>query len=148
MYALVSTKIPAIFPIKEFGAIKCYRRKLKIGATSDGLETVEECGGVQDPSKRSSIESTSTTTSSATPAIDKDIKNVVQKTAATFAPRASTASKNPTVLGTALYTVFEIQGYASMLLGEALSFNFIFPSNEPDIWRLMGMCSIWIKGVI
>ncbi|ONK78556.1 uncharacterized protein A4U43_C02F20070 [Asparagus officinalis] len=68
----------------------------------------------------------------------------VQKTAATFAPRASTATKNPAVPGTALYTVFEVQGYASMLLGGVLSFNLIFPSNEPDIWRLMGMWSIWM----
>ncbi|XP_043720943.1 protein RESISTANCE TO PHYTOPHTHORA 1, chloroplastic-like [Telopea speciosissima] len=85
-----------------------------------------------------------TTTSSATSTIDKVIKKVVQKIAATFAPRASTATKNPAVPGTALYTVFEVQGYASMLLGGALSFNFIFPSNEPDIWRLMGMWSIWM----
>ncbi|KAL0371356.1 UNVERIFIED_CONTAM: protein RESISTANCE TO PHYTOPHTHORA 1, chloroplastic [Sesamum angustifolium] len=69
---------------------------------------------------------------------------VVQKTAATFAPRASTASKNPAVPGTVLYTVFEVQGYASLLVGGALSFNLIFPSNEPDIWRLMGMWSIWM----
>lgn len=73
-------------------------------------------------------------------------KQVVQKTAATFAPRASTATKNPAVPGTILYTVFEVQGYASMLLGGALSFNLIFPSNEPDIWRLMGMWSIWMFG--
>src|ERR1035438_2796389 len=71
-------------------------------------------------------------------------KQVVQKTAATFAPRASTATKNPAVQGSTLYTVFEVQGYASMLLGGALSFNLIFPSNEPDIWRLMGMWSIWM----
>ncbi|XP_052170590.1 uncharacterized protein LOC127786899 isoform X2 [Diospyros lotus] len=76
--------------------------------------------------------------------VDKDLKKVVQKTAATFAPRASTATKNPAVPGTALYSVFEIQGYVSMLLGGALSFNLIFPSNEPDIWRLMGMWSIWM----
>ncbi|KAL5860313.1 hypothetical protein ACOSQ4_001609 [Xanthoceras sorbifolium] len=76
--------------------------------------------------------------------LDKDLKKVVQKTAATFAPRASTASKNPAVPGTALYTVFEVQGYASLLLGGALSFNLIFPSNEPDLWRLMGMWSIWM----
>ncbi|KAL9331736.1 hypothetical protein ACSQ67_001346 [Phaseolus vulgaris] len=31
-----------------------------------------------------------------------------------------------------------------MLLGGALSFNLIFPSDEPDIWRLMGMWSIWM----
>lgn len=71
-------------------------------------------------------------------------EQVVQKTAATFAPRASTASKNPAVPGTTLYTVFEVQAYASMLVGGALSFNLIFPSNEPDIWRLMGMWSIWM----
>ncbi|GKC05474.1 hypothetical protein Tco_0997084, partial [Tanacetum coccineum] len=69
---------------------------------------------------------------------------VVQKTAATFAPRASTASKNPAVPGSTLYTVFEVQAYASMLVGGALSFNLIFPSNEPDLWRLMGMWSIWM----
>ncbi|KAI5648896.1 hypothetical protein M9H77_34901 [Catharanthus roseus] len=80
----------------------------------------------------------------ATAPLDKDLKKVVQKTAATFAPRASVASKNPAVPGTALYTVFEVQGYVSMLLGGALSFNLIFPSNEPDIWRLMGMWSIWM----
>lgn len=80
----------------------------------------------------------------ATPAIDKDIKKVVQKTAATFAPRASTASKNPAVPGTVLYTVFEVQAYASMVLGGVLSFNLLFPSNEPDLWRLMGMWSIWM----
>lgn len=71
-------------------------------------------------------------------------RQVVQKTAATFAPRASTATKNPAVPGTVLYRVFEVQGYASLLLGGALSFNLVFPSNEPDIWRLMGMWSIWM----
>lgn len=71
-------------------------------------------------------------------------QQVVQKTAATFAPRASTATKNPAVPGTTLYTVFEVQGYVCMLLGGALSFNLIFPSNDPDIWRLMGMWSIWM----
>ncbi|XP_066368247.1 protein RESISTANCE TO PHYTOPHTHORA 1, chloroplastic-like [Miscanthus floridulus] len=78
------------------------------------------------------------------PKIEKELKKAVQKTAATFAPRASTKTKNPAVPGTALYTVFEVQGYVSMLLGGALSFNLIFPSNEPDIWRLMGMWSIWM----
>lgn len=69
---------------------------------------------------------------------------MVNKTAATFAPRASTASKNPAVPGTTLYKVFEVQGYASMLVGGILSFNLLFPSEEPDIWRLMGMWSIWM----
>ncbi|PKI34728.1 protein RESISTANCE TO PHYTOPHTHORA 1, chloroplastic-like isoform X4 [Punica granatum] len=82
--------------------------------------------------------------SSVNAALKEDLKKVVQKTASTFAPRASTATKNPVVPGTALYTVFEVQGYASMLLGGALSFNRLFPWNEPDIWRLMGMWSIWM----
>ncbi|KAM1311612.1 protein RESISTANCE TO PHYTOPHTHORA 1, chloroplastic-like isoform X2 [Malus sylvestris] len=86
----------------------------------------------------------SSTFSAAASPLDKDLKKVVQKTAATFAPRASTASKNPAVPGSTLYTVFEVQAYASMLLGGVLSFNLIFPSNEPDIWRLMGMWSIWM----
>ncbi|XAR61247.1 hypothetical protein NMG60_11034893 [Bertholletia excelsa] len=95
----------------------------------------------RDPETASNI---STAKASKGPIVDKDLKKVVQKTAATFAPRASTATKNPAVPGTALYTVFEVQGYISMLLGGALSFNLIFPSNEPDIWRLMGMWSIWM----
>ena len=33
--------------------------------------------------------------------------------------------------------VFEVQGYASMLLGAAV-FNLIFLSNELGMWRLMG----------
>ncbi|XP_045798919.1 protein RESISTANCE TO PHYTOPHTHORA 1, chloroplastic [Trifolium pratense] len=84
-----------------------------------------------------------TSTTFSTP-IDKELKRVAQKTAATFAPRASTASKNPAVPGSTLYTVFEVQAYVSMLLGGALSFNLIFPSDQPDIWRLMGMWSIWM----
>ncbi|XP_047042657.1 protein RESISTANCE TO PHYTOPHTHORA 1, chloroplastic-like [Lolium rigidum] len=78
------------------------------------------------------------------PKIEKELKKAVQKTAATFAPRASTASKNPAVPGSTLYTIFEVQAYASMLAGGALSFNLVFPSSEPDIWRLMGMWSIWM----
>nr|ABK26624.1 unknown [Picea sitchensis] len=78
------------------------------------------------------------------PSIDIDIKKVVQKTAGTFAPRASTARKNPAVPGSTLYTIFEVQGYLSMVFGGALAFNLIFPSSEPDIWRLMGMWSIWM----
>ncbi|XP_062086337.1 protein RESISTANCE TO PHYTOPHTHORA 1, chloroplastic isoform X2 [Humulus lupulus] len=113
-------------------------RSLRIYANSNQVETQppleEEPAGLEskEASKPSSVP------------LDKDLKKVVQKTAATFAPRASTASKNPAVPGTVLYTVFEVQGYVSMLLGGALSFNLLFPSNEPDIWRLMGMWSIWM----
>lgn len=95
----------------------------------------------EGPQSKSSSFSAST---GASPVIAKELKKVVNKTAATFAPRASTATKNPAVPGTALYTIFEVQGYASMLAGGVLSFNLLFPSTEPDIWRLMGMWSIWM----
>ncbi|MCO5593646.1 hypothetical protein L7F22_047662 [Adiantum nelumboides] len=77
-------------------------------------------------------------------ALNKEISQAVRKTAATFAPRSSTKSKNPAVPGSNLYTVFEVQGYVSMAFGGLLSYNLIFPSSEPDIWRLMGMWSVWM----
>lgn len=71
-------------------------------------------------------------------------KQAVRKTAATFAPRSSTKSKNPAVPGSTLYTIFEVQGYVSMAFGGLLSYNLVFPSSEPDLWRLMGMWSVWM----
>ncbi|KAI7751564.1 hypothetical protein M8C21_021448 [Ambrosia artemisiifolia] len=120
-------------------------KRFDVRSSSNELDTKTVEG---EDSKEESVDVTNTSSiggpSSSGSAIDKDLKKVVQKTAATFAPRASTASKNPAVPGSTLYTVFEVQAYASMLLGGALSYNLIFPSNEPDIWRLMGMWSIWM----
>ncbi|XP_076904504.1 protein RESISTANCE TO PHYTOPHTHORA 1, chloroplastic-like [Bidens hawaiensis] len=113
-------------------------------ASSNELDTETVLEEEDDDGKEKEKQESSSDGVKNTPAIDKDLKKVVQKTAATFAPRASTASKNPAVPGSTLYTVFEVQAYASMLLGGALSYNLIFPSNEPDIWRLMGMWSIWM----
>ncbi|GJP69932.1 hypothetical protein CLOP_g928 [Closterium sp. NIES-67] len=76
--------------------------------------------------------------------VSKEISKAVKKTATTFAPRASTKSKNPAVPGSALYTIFEVQAYLCMALGGLLSYNLVFPSDEPDLWRLMGMWSIWM----
>ncbi|XP_042424666.1 protein RESISTANCE TO PHYTOPHTHORA 1, chloroplastic-like [Zingiber officinale] len=124
------------------------RTRLRTEAGSDGVDTTATTSSQENPPETpTSIGGgggNQASISSVVPISDKDIKKVVQKTVATFAPRASTATKNPAVPGTALYTVFEVQGYASMFLGGALSFNLIFPSNEPDIWRLMGMWSIWM----
>lgn len=135
---------PSTFSIPRKSSLSTHinTRRIKIFANSNEVDTqvVEE----KSKEELESNGASKTSTPSTGPAIDKDIKKVVQKTAATFAPRASTATKNPAVPGTALYTVFEVQGYASMLLGGALSFNLIFPSTEPDIWRLMGMWSIWM----
>ncbi|CAK7348199.1 unnamed protein product [Dovyalis caffra] len=116
---------------------------LKIRASNNANEV--DIQAAKDDQETETSSQVSSSSSTAPLHLKKTSKRlVVQKTAATFAPRASTATKNPAVPGTALYTVFEVQGYVSMLLGGALSFNLIFPSNEPDIWRLMGMWSIWM----
>jgi len=68
-----------------------------------------------------------------------------RKIAATFAPRASgNTGKNPAVRGSLLYDIFIWQAYLSAAFGGLLAFNVLFPSTEPDIWRLMGMWSIWM----
>ncbi|KAH7331745.1 hypothetical protein KP509_20G048800 [Ceratopteris richardii] len=99
---------------------------------------------VQDASERFSSAADGPASQSSNKALDKDLTQAVRKTAATFAPRASTKTKNPAVPGTTLYTVFEVQGYLSMAFGGLLSYNLVFPSSEPDIWRLMGMWSVWM----
>ncbi|BBN05161.1 hypothetical protein MPTK1_3g10840 [Marchantia polymorpha subsp. ruderalis] len=86
----------------------------------------------------------SSSSAPSSPGLQKELNKAVSKTAATFAPRASTASKNPAVPGSTLYKVFESQAYVSMVVGGALSFNLLFPSDQADIWRLMGMWSIWM----
>lgn len=155
MYQLISTSLnnrilnlPAISLVTRTkcikNEIKFWKRKLIIRkkvllVSSNDSPIVEETK--DEVSKEEDINKSVRSTSSS---IDKDLKKAVQKTAATFAPRASTASKNPAVPGSTLYTVFEVQAYVSMLLGGLLSFNVVFPSNEPDLWRLMGMWSIWM----
>lgn len=76
--------------------------------------------------------------------VDKEVTKFARNAATTFAPRASGAVKNPAIKGTALYTVFTVQAWVCLAIGGLLSFNLLFPSNEPDIWRLMGMWSIWM----
>lgn len=83
---------------------------------------------------------------SSSAALGQDVSVFARKTAATFAPRASTAQKNPAVEGSVLYTVFEVQAYISVAVGGLLAFNVLLPSDQPDIARLMGMWSIWIFG--
>ncbi|KAG7675093.1 putative Protein RESISTANCE TO PHYTOPHTHORA 1, chloroplastic [Nannochloris sp. 'desiccata'] len=67
--------------------------------------------------------------------LDKDITKFARNAATTFAPRAS---------GSVLYKIFEIQAWLSLAVGGLLSFNLIFPSDQPDIARLIGMWSIWM----
>jgi hypothetical protein len=76
--------------------------------------------------------------------IDKEVSKFARSAATTFAPRASGATgKNPAYRGSTLYTVFEVQAWAALVVGGLLSFNLIFPSDRPDIARLLGMWSIW-----
>lgn len=135
------SKLGTTFSTPRYTQFRTKTIRIQANSNEVDTQTVEE--RTEEESQNNEASNISTPSSTA-PALDKDLKKVVQKTAATFAPRASTATKNPAVPGTVLYTVFEVQGYLSMLLGGALSFNFLFPSNEPDIWRLMGMWSIWM----
>lgn len=46
--------------------------------------------------------------------------------------------------GSTLYTVFEVQAWVALVIGGLLSFNILYPSEHPDIARLLGMWSIWM----
>ncbi|MBA0762830.1 hypothetical protein Gotri_012394 [Gossypium trilobum] len=149
-YGVSKLPLPPSFNLKHnYPKFLSCRKALQIHVNATN-EVDAQTGTVEEEPKEENLESEprkeskSISSATSTTPLDKDLKKVVQKTAATFAPRASTATKNPAVPGTTLYTVFEVQGYVSLLLGGALSFNLIFPSNEPDIWRLMGMWSIWM----
>ncbi len=70
--------------------------------------------------------------------LEKDVSKIVRQTAATFAPRSSTATKNPAVKGSLLYNIFEWQAWICLAVGGLLSFNVLFPTDDPSIPRLMG----------
>jgi len=76
--------------------------------------------------------------------VNKDVSSFARKTAATFAPRSSSASKNPAVKGTVLYNVFILQSVVAAIVGGLAAYNVIWPTDEPSIPRLLGMWSIWI----
>lgn len=77
--------------------------------------------------------------------LNKEVSKFARNAATNFAPRQSgAASKNPAYPGSTLYEVFTYQAYISIVVGGLLSFNVIFPSNQPDISRLLGMWSLWI----
>jgi hypothetical protein len=48
------------------------------------------------------------------------------------------------VKGSLLYDIFEWQAWLSLAVGALLSFNLIWPTDEPSIPRLLGMWSIWM----
>ena len=59
--------------------------------------------------------------------VDKEISKNARKIASTFAPRSSTAKKNPAFKGSTLYTIFEVQAYLSLVVGALLSYNVLLP---------------------
>jgi hypothetical protein len=74
-----------------------------------------------------------------------DLSKAARNVATTFAPRASgSTGKNPAVPGTLLYDIFVWQGWLAAAFGGLLVFNVLFPSDHPDVWRLVGMWSIWM----
>lgn len=76
--------------------------------------------------------------------LNKEVSKFARDAATTFAPRASGPSKNPAFKGSTLYKIFEAQAWIGLVVGGFLSFNILFPSERPDIPRLMGMWSIWM----
>ncbi|KAB2069149.1 hypothetical protein E1A91_A08G081800v1 [Gossypium mustelinum] len=132
MYSLMSTPLcnygvsklplPPSFNLKHnYPKFLSCRKALQIHVNATN-EVDAQTGTVEEEPKEENLESEprkeskSISSATSTTPLDKDLKKVVQKTAATFAPRASTATKNPAVPGTTLYTVFEVQGYVSLLL--------------------------------
>ena len=112
------------------------------GDTVDSLEAITASESSSSSSPYSVARPENAT---GTPAIELQQRDV-NKFASTFAPRASgsTARPNPAYKGSWLYTVFDVQAWLALVVGGLLSFNVIFPSDQPDIARLMGMWSIWM----
>jgi hypothetical protein len=78
------------------------------------------------------------TSSSSQASIEKELAKFTRKAAGTFAPRSSVAVKNPAYRGSVLYWVFEGQAWFFLVVGGLLSFNVLFPTDEPSIPRLLG----------
>jgi hypothetical protein len=139
----ISSSVVPDLSLLSISSRKLARRRGRCRA-SVKAETGTDDGQLETEEKEQQT-TTQSTLSSFSPGLEKDLSKAVRKTAATFAPRASSAkSKNPAQPGSTLYTIFEVQAYASMLVGGVLSFNLLFPSDQPDIWRLMGMWSVWM----
>jgi hypothetical protein len=74
--------------------------------------------------------------------LDRSVTRFARSAATTFAPRASGKTPNPAQPGTLLYDIFGYQAWLALFVGGLASFNLIFPSDKPDIARLLGMWSV------
>lgn len=132
--ARVTTSVPsvsrvsAVLPARRPAFVT---RAEKEDASSSSVETTEPVEGASTATKAKDV--------------NKELAKDINKVANTFAPRASGATgKNPAVPGTVLYDIFTYQAWAAVVVGGLLSFNIIYPSDKPDIARLIGMWSIWM----
>ncbi|PSC68220.1 hypothetical protein C2E20_8166 [Micractinium conductrix] len=106
---------------------------------------LQRCRAEADGERSSATQSEAAPGAPAAAELDKEVSKFARSAATTFAPRASGATgKNPAYKGSVLYTIFEVQAWAALAVGGLLSFNLIFPSDQPDIARLLGMWSIWM----
>ena len=48
--------------------------------------------------------------------------------------------------GSTLYTVFEVQAWISLAVGGLLSFNLLFPTDQPSIARMLGCAALLLHG--
>ena len=49
--------------------------------------------------------------------------------------------------GSTLYTVFEVQAWISLAVGGLLSFNLLFPTDQPSIARMLGCAALSSHGI-
>ncbi|KAG1663136.1 hypothetical protein FOA52_000658 [Chlamydomonas sp. UWO 241] len=94
--------------------------------------------------ERDGSEPTTSSTATKESSLEQDLARGIKGAANTFAPRPSTATKNPAYKGSVLFNIFEVQAWVSMVVGGLLSYNVLFPTDDPSIPRLLGMWSIWM----
>lgn len=117
----------------------------RLQARSAQLPRLVPRAAVPPPQQQKADATEQTAAAPTTRGLDQELTRLTKQTATTFAPRASGATgKNPAVRGSTLYAVFEVQAWAAVIVGGLLSFNVIFPTDEPSIPRLLGMWSIWM----
>ncbi|GLJ38751.1 hypothetical protein SUGI_0790070 [Cryptomeria japonica] len=102
---------PTIYNSRFFYPVPCkfkstsHARRISFKSSESSVGTETQTNNEDTPTVEEEIKPSETTSSAkaSSLSIDKELKKVVQKTAGTFAPRASTAQKNPAVPGTTLY---------------------------------------------
>lgn len=115
------------------------------GVRGASRRCLQRCRAEAEGERGSSTQTEASTSAPSSEDLDKTVSKLARSAATTFAPRASGATgKNPAYKGSVLYSIFGVQAWVALAVGGLLSFNLIFPSDQPDIARLIGMWSIWM----